>query len=224
MNEGKDVTARALILAAAASLLGACNQGSRGDGSLNVSGRAQNSAGGGVVKVLAVPGVSSASVAQGSLNADGSFQVTLPHESALGAYLMPAGVPPCAGVTVSPSSARGVSLQLAVYDSSSSSTTRAELVRLNQDPSSGTQTYPYKLGLYTYVDRDTTVKGQCTDSTGITTYDVNLRKGYNSIVFVRSSAGIAVGSDASDLRWYLVPAASGPARAETAPASFPFAR
>jgi hypothetical protein len=162
-----------------ASAMAACSGSSLSLGETpTVSGKLEGYSGGAkVLKVLRGPGGQEVAGATGSLNADGTFTVTLPGSASL--TLTPFAVGSNCAATVNPADAKSASVSVGVYDSAASTTPIGTLFQGDSrtpTPTNGTISGVIRI----YVDKNVTVKGTCTSPN--TSYDLDLKAGWNAVL------------------------------------------
>ena len=139
----------------------------------------------------------------GSVNFDGTFEVSLPEPSQVSRLASREGIGiNCPGVRVEPADARGVNLILGVYDRVGRR--QGALVQgTNRPGSSASGMYISRL----YVDRETTVTGACNQESASVTYNLRLVAGWNLVIteVTGASRRIQTAPIPEGAGWYFIP-------------------
>jgi hypothetical protein len=170
----------ALSLCAVATGCGGAST-SLGD-SPTITGKLEAYSGGAkVLKVVSGSGGAPIGTFGGTLNADGTFSVTLPGGASLTTNVISVGSE-CTSVVITPPDAKSASIGVNIFDSATATTASGSIYqgdeRQAETPLNGTVSGLVRL----FTDKDTTIKGNCTLNNVTTKYDLNLKTGWNNVL------------------------------------------
>ena len=127
-------------------------------------------------------------IAEGNVAANGDFSIKLPGISTLEGDLRerdPAADCASDTLTVTPEMYRGLGLRLILY----SNNQYVEQLIYANGPLVGGQNEVF----YTFSDRDISIEGPCDTGVGIYSYDVDMKKGWNTVILGRFPDGLRYG-------------------------------